>query len=98
MDVAVCSGLLVAVRASIHVIFLSPLPYWRKIVSLSPIYDSPSLTFLGLQSFFFRLATNPQSLQRKSPGLALRIGFPFWHDIAVSLSPVACLHYNTVKV
>ena len=70
----------------------------QRIARVGLAYDSPSLTFLGLQSFFFRLVTNPQSLQRKSPGLALRIGFPFWHDIAVSLSPVARLHYNTVKV
>jgi hypothetical protein len=53
------------------------------------------LIFFGLQSFFFRLATNPQSLQRKSPGLALRIGFPFWHDIVVFLVPCGECHYNT---
>jgi hypothetical protein len=34
-------------------------------------------TFLGSQSFFFLEVTNPHSLQRQSPGLALRIGFPF---------------------
>jgi hypothetical protein len=35
-------------------------------------------TFFGSQSFFFFDATTPHSLQRQSPGLALRIGFPFW--------------------
>jgi hypothetical protein len=34
-------------------------------------------TFFGSQSFFFFDATTPHSLQRQSPGLALRIGFPF---------------------
>jgi hypothetical protein len=38
-------------------------------------------TFFGRQSFFFLDETTPQSLQRKSPGLALRIGFPFWQLI-----------------
>jgi hypothetical protein len=39
-------------------------------------------TFFGLQSFFFFDETTPQSLQRKSPGFAFRIGLPRWHDIA----------------
>jgi hypothetical protein len=38
-------------------------------------------TFFGRQSFFFLDETTPQSLQRKSPGLALRIGLPRWQDI-----------------
>jgi hypothetical protein len=41
-------------------------------------------TFLGSQSFVFFADTKPHSLQRKSPGLALRIGFPFWQLMAVS--------------
>jgi hypothetical protein len=45
---------------------------------------SPYFTFFGRQSFFFFDDTYPQSLQRKSPGLALRIGFPFWQDMARS--------------
>jgi hypothetical protein len=40
------------------------------------------LTFFGWQSFFFFDDTTPQSLQRKSPGFAFRIGLPRWHDIA----------------
>ena len=40
------------------------------------------LTFFGWQSFFFFDETTPQSLQRKSPGFAFRIGLPRWHDIA----------------
>jgi hypothetical protein len=35
------------------------------------------LTFFGSQIFFFSDVTKPHSLQRQSPGLALRIGFPF---------------------
>jgi hypothetical protein len=54
------------------------------------------LTFFGLQSFFFRFATTPQSLQRKSPGFAFRIGWPFWHDIASFLVAKGTPHYNTL--
>lgn len=38
-------------------------------------------TFFGSQSFFFLAETKPHSLHRQSPGLALRIGFPFWQLI-----------------
>lgn len=34
-------------------------------------------TFFGSQIFFFFEVTKPHSLQRQSPGLAGRIGFPF---------------------
>jgi hypothetical protein len=45
-------------------------------------------TFLGSQSFFFFDVTKPHSLHRQSPGLALRIGFPFWQLTEESLQPV----------
>jgi hypothetical protein len=45
-----------------------------------------AFTFFGLQRFFFLFATTPQSLQRKSPGFALRRGLSFEHDIVFSLS------------
>ncbi len=48
---------------------------------LPKVPNSRYFTFFGRQSFFFLDDTTPQSLQRKSPGLALRIGLPFWHDI-----------------
>jgi len=41
-------------------------------------------TFFGSQSFFFDFDTKPHSLQRQSPGFALRIGFPFWQLMAKS--------------
>jgi hypothetical protein len=47
--------------------------------------DCYSFTFFGLQRFFFFFATTPQSLQRNSPGFALRIGLSFEHDIVVFL-------------
>jgi hypothetical protein len=54
------------------------------------------LTLFGLQRLFFFFATTPQSLQRNSPGLALRIGLSFEHDIVVFLVPGGKPHYNTV--
>lgn len=54
------------------------------------------LTFFGRHSFFFFLATKPQSTQRKSPGLASRIGLPCWHVIGEFLVARGNAHYNTV--
>jgi hypothetical protein len=53
-------------------------------------------TFFGLQTFDFFAVTNPQSLQRKSPGLALRIGLPFWHDMAVPDAEMATTFDDTI--
>jgi hypothetical protein len=40
-------------------------------------------TFFGSQSFFLLFETKPHSLHRQSPGLALRIGLPFWQLMVV---------------
>ncbi len=47
------------------------------------------LTFFGSHNFFFVDDTKPHSLQRKSPGLAWRMGFPFWQLTVESHSATA---------
>jgi hypothetical protein len=49
----------------------------EKLFVKHPTSNPYSFTFFGLQSFFFRFATAPQSLQRKSPGFAFRRGLSF---------------------
>lgn len=53
-------------------------------------------TFFGRHNFAFFLATKPQSMQRKSPGFASRIGLPCWHVINKFLVVTGKAHYNTV--
>jgi len=50
-------------------------------------------TRFGSQSFFFFADTTPHSLQRKSPGFDLRIGFPFWQLTAVPHQTVGSAPY-----
>lgn len=54
-------------------------------------------TFFGSQSFFLVAETKPHSLQRKSPGLALRIGFPFWQLTATPRPAMVSVPHSTIS-
>jgi hypothetical protein len=65
----------------------------------SSLRSSPGyfFTFFGSQSFFFFAETKPHSLQRNSPGFALRIGLSFWQPTAVARSVGRLVLHATVS-
>lgn len=70
--------------------------------NLSPDRASYFFTFFGSQMFFFLDETAPQSLQRQSPGCALRLGLSLLHPTPLALGTpddaAGRLHPSTLPV